>query len=425
MSRYSKRLLDFINENQDCEPDKLLLTHSGKHEFDVKLAVNTIEGRKRMLKKMPEWANREMIYPTSICTEQSSSYHTGLFKQKIFQNASVVADLTGGIGVDSYYASQVAERVVIFEKNKILAEAAGHNFKILKRNNIRVHNTEISQSNISDLLSKAFEGDTQKENRLVFVDPSRRGAEGQRSYSITDYEPNILDIKDTILKYSSRLLIKVSPMADITKTLNQLGGCSKVLVVSVYNECKELLFYIDINDYSLNTENVPIEAWNLTKSGNWQTLSFSIKEEKSTDIEFQNPSSGQFLYEPNTSIIKAGGFKITAKRFSLSKISVNSHLYLSDEYTADFQGRVFNILEIFNFDKRDIKKITNSYPKASVAVRNFPLSAQELRERLKIEEGDEFFLFGTHLPNNQRKIIICKKLDQLSIFSPFESNQIT
>lgn len=425
MTRYSQQLLDFINENQDCEPEKLLLAHSGKHEFDIKLAVNTIEGRKRMLKKMPDWASKELIYPTSICTEQSSSYYTGLFKQRIFEKASLVVDLTGGIGVDSFYASQVSGSVILFEKSSILAEAATHNFKILKRVNISVHNSEISKSNINELLGKAFEGSINKEKRLVYIDPSRRGADGQRTYSITDYEPNILDIKENILKHSSHLLIKISPMADITKTLNQLGGCSKVLVVSVHNECKELLFYIDSDNCELNSENVPVEAWNLPKTGTWQSICFTIKEEKCTNIEFQNPSSGLYMYEPNTSIIKAGGFKITAERFSLNKISSNSHLYLSGDYSADFQGRIFKILEVFNFDKRDIKRISNLYPRASVSVRDFPLSAHELRERLKIEEGDEFFLFGTHLPNNQRKIIICKKLDQLSSFSPSELNHIT
>lgn len=410
MTEYSNELFNFIEENLNKQPDKLLLAYSGKLTFDIKLAVSTIEGRKKMLKKMPEWANKKgLVFPNKLCTEQCSSYQTAKFKQRFFHGASVVIDLTGGIGVDAFYASQVASKVIIVEKDPLLVKAIHHNFKLMDRTNVSIYNSETSKSTITGILEKAFEESGNHNKSIIYIDPSRRGSTGDRIYSITDYEPNILEILDVVKQFTSSFLVKISPMADITRTINQLGGCSGVYVISVYNECKELLFFFDRSNIEFNSDNVPIEAWNYKKNGEWESVNWTIEEERETLIDYKKPLTGMYLYEPNTSIIKAGGFKIIAKEFNLSKVSINSHLYLSENLESEFQGRKFQIVDIYNFDKKGVKKISELYPKASVAVRNFSMTSDELRSRLKIEEGDEYFIFGTLLLDNLHKIIICKK----------------
>lgn len=411
MIKVDNNFTDFVDNNMDKEPDKLLFSYSGKCKIDLRLAVSTIEGRKRMLKKVPEWGkNREIVYPSLLSVEQCSSWHTATFKQRFFKGASLAFDLTGGLGIDSYYISKVCKEVVMFERDPLLCSAAIHNFKVSGVSNINVQNYDVSPSSLNTQLNKHIKSKESVYRVITYIDPSRRKSGGKRVYSITDYEPDLLKIKDDILKNSDQLLVKISPMEDISQILKLINGCKELYIISVHNECKELLLLIDSKQNNHNWDKVPIEAWNLKRDGQWESSRWTIDEEIKMEIEYLAPKSGMYLYEPNSSLIKGGAFKVTAERFSLGKADKSSHLYFSKDLIPDFQGKSFKIIDIYNFGKGDQAEIRGCYPKASISVRNFPLPAEELRKKLKIEEGEEFQIFGTILPLNQKKLIVCKKV---------------
>lgn len=411
MITVDNNFFDFVDNNMDKEPDKLLFSYSGKCSFDLKLAVSTIEGRKKMIKKVPEWGeNREIVYPALISVEQCSSLQTAIFKQRFFKDASLVFDLTGGLGIDSYYISKVCKEVVMFEKDSLLCAAAVHNFKVAGASNIKVQHYDVTPTTLNSQLNKHIRSKESVSGIKVYIDPSRRKKGGKRIYSITDYEPDLLKIKADIQKNSSQLLVKISPMEDVSQTLKLVEGCRELYIISVNNECKELLLLIDPDCTNYKWENVPLEAWNLKRDGQWESLRWTIEEETNTKVELLAPEAGMYLYEPNSSLIKGGAFKVTSERFSLGKADKSSHLYFSKEFRSNFQGKSFKIIDIYNFGKGDLAEIRGRYPKASISVRNFPLPAEELRKKLKIEEGEEFHIFGTTLPLSQKKLIVCKKV---------------
>jgi hypothetical protein len=411
MLKISKEFTEFTETHKEMDSGTLLLTFTGKCDFDLKLAVSTIEGRKKMVKKVPEWGvNKEIIYPTQLSVEQCSSWHTAQFKQRFFIETSLVFDFTGGLGVDSYYISKVCKELCMFEKSYSLYIAALHNFSILSAENINVQHIEISTLTIGSLMQKEINSKGSDLRIKAYIDPSRRGKGGKRLYSVKDYEPDLLEIKDEILKYADELLVKISPMEDISLVLKQVEGCERLFILSVNNECKELLLLLNSNSIRKNWDEVPLEAYNLKKDGSWEVTRWTIKEEMEREITYIIPQTGMFLYEPNSSIIKGGAFKTIAQKFELSKAEKSSHLYFSNELKKDFQGRCFLIEDIYDFGKREMRRVSEKYPRASVSVRNFPISSEELRKRLKIDEGEELHIFGTLLPQNQKKLIVCRKI---------------
>ena len=411
MIETSKEFTEFVEKNREKETDKLLLSYSGKCTFDLRLAVNTIEGRRKMVKKVPEWgSNRDLVYPWIISTEQCSSWHTAMFKQQFFRGYPLAIDLTGGLGVDSYYISKVCARVLMFEKNEALYSAAIHNFRALGASNVLFYNMEVSSITIEEVFKGKVSSDVAKKDICTYIDPSRRAKSGKRIYSVKDYEPDIFSLKDIILKYSDRLVVKISPMEDITQILKLFNDCEELHIISVYNECKEILLIIDSHQNSGNWNRTPIIAWNLNRKGEWESTSWTIGEETESNVEYTEPVEGMYLYEPNSSLIKGGAFRIICKRFSLRKADKSSHLYFSNLQNSEFQGKIFSIERVYDFDKRSLSDIRKHYQRSTVSVRNFPLSADELKNKLKIEEGEEFHIFGTTLPLNKKKLIVCKKI---------------
>ena len=232
------KIARFIDRNPDITPDRLLLNAGKYTEIDVKVAANTLIVREKLRHKLPEWyACKELVFINTLSFEQSSSEASAKYKASLIDCGETVADLTGGLGVDSYYFSKRASKVYYFERNEKLCESTKYNFERLRADNIIISNAEISDKTVSESLSS--------EISTIYIDPSRREKSGKRTYAITDYEPNILEIKEKILSAGKRLIIKVSPMLDISAALELLPESSVVHVVSVDNECKELLFILE------------------------------------------------------------------------------------------------------------------------------------------------------------------------------------
>ncbi len=392
----SPELKSFIYEHASDNTDKLLSQASRFPGIDIPFAVNQILARRQIKDKLPSWyAHEDLIYPSRISAEQCSSEYTALYKQKLLKGNSLY-DLTGGLGVDSYYFARQTETVVYIERFPEYCEAARHNFAILQTPFIRVINTDVRE------IAASLKADT------FYIDPARRNKDNKRAFALTDCEPDILQLKNILLENAQRLIIKISPMADLEETLRLLPETREIHILSVKNECKELLFLLENIPSEYSSEKVKIYALNLPADNQIPVFAFDLQEEKNTPLQTTD-SIGKYLYEPNAALLKSGAFKLIAVRYGLQKLHQHSHLYTSSGYLSDFPGRCFIVEETFGFSGKLLKQLNKQIPQANLTTRNFPLSVAELRKRSGIKEGGEIYLFATTLANNQKVIVKTRK----------------
>ncbi|WP_455624901.1 THUMP-like domain-containing protein [Parabacteroides sp.] len=384
-------LLRFADEHRDDNTDRLLLSAGRYPEVDMPLAVDQILARRKVKDKLPAWwANKELFFPSRISAEQCSGEQAAVYKQALVSEGMRMCDLTGGLGVDSYFFSRKVSRLVYLERFASYCEAARHNFKALGADNIEVVN--------GDSLS-ALEGKGPFD--VFYIDPARRGEENKRVFALRDCEPDLTVLLPGLFEYAPRVIAKISPMADIRQTLVLLPWTTEVHVLSVRNECKELLFIMD-KERSADTGNPRIVCVNL--GGAPIVFKFTPAEEEQSP-SFVSGEVGAYLYEPNASILKAGAFKVIASRLGLRKLHVSSHLYTSGKLISDFPGRSFRVEEVIPFKDKVCKSLLKRLPQANITVRNFPLSVAELRKRTKIADGGEVYLFATTLEGGERVLI--------------------
>lgn len=391
--RLNAELIDFVKEHEKDDIHTLAL-QSGKYpHINMELAIRQISGRKTAKEKIPAWYNAEQIvYPKHLSLEQSSSENTALYKASLCKGKSF-ADLTGGLGVDFSFISRNFQTATYIEQQAELTDIASHNFNVLGLDNIHI----VNMDSVAYLKSMPPVD-------MIYIDPARRDNIGKKTVLIEDCTPNLLEIEDLLEEKAERIMIKLSPMLDISLALRTLRGITEVHIVSVNNECKELLFIKDkvdspIEFYCVNIRNNKTDIYTFTKD-----------EEDSLQINYE-PNLGKYLYEPNTSILKAGAYKSIAEDFVISKLHKNSHLYISDNLKEDFQGRVFSIDNILTLSKKDIKEHLSKIGQANITVRNFPLSVQEIRKKTKIKEGGDIYIFATTLADEKKVLIICKKIN--------------
>ena len=367
-------------------------------DVDKMLALNQIEARQLLSKKVPSWAsNPDLLFPKHLSIEQCSSELTAKYKASIIEGGDVFVDLTGGLGIDSYFLLEKFKTSYYVENQKELCELAEHNFSVLGRK------ITVVNSDAESFLSKNQNFD------LIFIDPARRDIYNRKMVSLHDCSPDVVKIVETFPETSHRkpsFLIKASPMLDISLITNELQNISEIHIVSVKNECKEILIKIEpgfegeIKYFCIN-----FVGNDLTSA---QFFEFSETSENSANSSF-TPTIKHHLYEPNASLMKSGAFKLISQRFGIEKLHVNSHLYTSDNLISDFPGRIFEVVGFAPFNKKIKKELLNGITEASVATRNFPLSANELRKALNLKESDETFVFGTTLVGEKKVVILCKK----------------
>ena len=348
-------------------------------ELDFKMALQQIEGKQLIEHKIPDWFNRDdLLYPQRLSVEQASSQITALYKSSLL-NGQTLVDLTGGWGVDHAFMAPSFKQSIYVEKNKALTEIAIHNFHVLG-----LTKTQVVSGDGVEYLREMPEAD------WIYLDPARRSKDGRKVVSIAHCEPDISTIQDHLLEKADNILIKYSPMLDIAQALKILRNVAEIHVVSVENECKELLFVLQ------GEEKEPlIHCLNFHKKGD-QNSCFSLTEEKSCEVVYTS-ELGQYLYEPNASILKAGFFKSITQHFRVKKLHRDSHLYTSDELVPDFPGRIFRINSSFSFNKKELKAGLDSIDKANLSTRNFPLKTDELRKKLNLKDGGDIYLFATTL----------------------------
>ncbi len=382
--------ISFIREHINSDTSKLALSCSQAQGIRVKFVLDQIAGRQRIKQKLPAfYSSFDLILPKSISLEQCSSEQTAEYKAAITEYASS-ADLTGGMGIDSLALAKNAHRHLYIENNAELCRTFEYNAKILN-----IENIEIINADALDYLSRA---DNLPD--LVYFDPSRRGTGGRKTYFIEDTEPNAVEILKYISGSGSKVLIKTSPLLDISRAAIQLGCVSEVHVVSVENECKELLLLLDFQ----NTEQAGYFAVDFGRDGISKT---ELTGRSITRAEISTPR--RYIYEPNASLMKLGFWNETAELYSLAQLAPNTHLFTSEEYIMDFPGRVFSISAVEKFDK---KNILHHLPegKANIAIRNFPMSVAEIRRKTGIKEGGDIFVFAVRLADNSGAAIISRKV---------------
>lgn len=390
---------EFINLHKSEDVRQLAFLAAKFPDIDMPWALDQIRGWQIARSKLPSWAEIEgMIYPPHISMEQCSSESTAMYKASVcerLQNESgdrmpLLIDLTGGFGVDFSFMCRNFEKAVYVERQLHLCDIAKHNLALL-----RMHHADVKCGDGVDYLHSM-----KAENAVIYLDPARRDINGAKTYAIEDCTPDVVELCDELVEKASVVIIKLSPMLDWHAAVEKLKYVTEVHVVSVDNECKELLLIMrkdaqhPVKLFCVNNEDVFITT---QEQSNVAVLPIPIDEAKC-------------LYEPNASIMKAGCFNQMVSRYNVSIIGKNSHLFISNDEIDDFPGRRFHIISISSFNKKELKQKLKGVEQANITVRNFPLSTDQLRKRLKIKDGGDLYIFATTVRNDQHALIICKKM---------------
>ena len=383
--------LAFIREHTGDDVRQLALQAARYPLVDMRVAATQIEGRRLAAAKLPAWAATDgVMYPVRLSMEQCSSEATARYKASLV-GGSRLADLTGGFGIDCSYMSERFDEATYIERNEELCRIARHNFGLLGLP-IRVVN-----GNSAEVLPSMPVQD------WIFLDPARRDGVGNKVVALSDCEPDVCQLEKLLLQKAVRVMVKCSPMLDISLAISQLAAVREVHVVSVGNECKELLLILG----GTTGHGIEVRTVNFQGSG-VQTIDYALEEEQAASCSYTS-TVGRYLYEPNSSMMKAGCFRLPAGRYGLQKLHRNTHLYTSDTLVPDFPGRVFEVKNIDGFGKNELKLLSSELKKANIAVRNFPERPEALRKRLKLSDGGDVYLFATTLADEKRVIIRCVK----------------
>ncbi len=369
----NKEVQTYISEHLNADVDKIALSKSPFIGVSAAELANQIAAKKKSEKKLPKWFKTPNIYyPSTLSIEQTSSEETAKYKQHLLKGERFV-DLTAGFGVDSFYFAKRAKEVYSCEINVDLSNVSAHNTKVLGANNIKCLAgdglTFLEQSN------ECFD--------TIYIDPARRSTSG-KVFKLAECTPNVVTHLDLLLNKASRIIIKTSPLLDIQAGLSELKNVSEIHILSVKNECKELLWVLDKDFIGEPT------IFCVTINQQTKIFSFPIAVVKSKTVIGQQLPTG-YLYEPDTSLMKSGAFDYIAEKFFLEKLDVQSHLYFSNKINAEFPGRIFEIKEILA--PNEFKKSQGL--KANVIVRNYPEKAENLVKKYKIAPSKKDFLIFT------------------------------
>ena len=402
----NEQTLQYISAHASDDVARLALHPSKDPQVDMSVALQQIAGRQKAKEKLPEWyATEGILYPKKVSMEQCSSSQTAEYKASLVEGGSF-ADFSGGFGVDTIALARKFAKGHYVEPQEELCELFQHNCKVLDINNVNIVN-----GTMEDYLAAIGPVDT------IYLDPSRRDVHGRKVVALEDCVPNLLEWKERLLEKCNTLMVKLSPMIDLHQTLRQLPEISAVHVVAVEGECKEVICVLIRKDVTCNvstteTTIVAVDICNNTTDNPFRDAINRVST--TTETERTAPLSiateiGTYLYEPNAAVMKAGIFNSISQQFQIQKLEKNTNLFTADELREDFPGRVFRIEAVHEFHPRKIAKELSHLENASIAVRNFPLSAEDLRKTLKIKDGNACYLFGCTLSGNKKCVIQCRK----------------
>ncbi|MBS7231304.1 class I SAM-dependent methyltransferase [Flavobacterium psychroterrae] len=385
-----KNIQEFITQNSGASITKLALQKNPFPEMDWILILNQIEAKSKAKEKLPTWfATENIIYPSKISVEQTSSEKTAVYKASLISGETLI-DLTGGFGVDDYYFSKKFKSIAHCEINEDLSAIVKHNFEQIKVNNCTFY---------ADDSTNVLTESNQKWD-WIYIDPSRRNDAKGKVFMLKDCLPNVPDLLDFYFEKASSILIKTAPLLDISAGLSELKFVKNIHIIALENEVKELLFEIH-NHYS---GDITIKTANIVKDKT-ETFEFVLGDD-SLFASYHLPQ--RYVYEPNSAIMKSGGFDEVSAVFDVNKLHKHSHLYTSDEL-IDFPGRSFEIIKVIPYSKNEMKtELANQ--QANVTTRNFPDTVENIRKKWKIKNGGNLYCFFTTDKNESKIVLICRKI---------------
>lgn len=432
MTIMNDKTREFVAMHRDEDVRELALKAKRVEGLDLSLALDQIAGWQIANKKLPQWASCEgIIYPPHISMEQCSSQFTAQYKSEIAQtllasaatvraNVSdssesdtlvakrAMVDLTGGFGVDFSYLARGFSQATYVERQRHLCDLAEHNMAALGLDQARI----VCGDGV-EYLRQMDPVD------FIYVDPARRDEHGARTYAIEDCTPNVLELRDLLLAKSQRTLVKLSPMLDWRKAVADFDGAvCEVHIVATGNECKELLLVLGRPAQANARDGVDGAGSHRRPAPHV----FCVNDDQRIDYDSAAytqglriggkplPEAKNYLYEPNASIMKAGCFDLVEERFGVTQIGPSSHLFVSEQQIADFPGRGFAIEAVGSMNKKDTKRLLNGTKQANIAVRNFPLTAPQLRKKLKLADGGTVYLFGTTMQGGDHVLLRTSKI---------------
>lgn len=379
----------YINSNLSSDVSRILLKSTLFKNVTTKEIVEQIESKKKCQTKLPTWFKQPNIYfPNKLNIEQTSSEITAEYKSNLISGNRII-DITGGFGVDCFYFSKQLKEVIHCELNDELSQIVSHNFEVLNIVNIKT----VASDGLEFLKTQNTPFD------CIYIDPSRRNDSKGKVFMLSDCLPNVPENLDFLWKDTNNILIKTSPLLDISIGLKELQHVKTIHIVAVNNEVKELLWMLEYN-YS---ETIQIKTINI-KSEAVEQFEFVLENETTTESTYSEPLT--YLYEPNAAVMKSGGFDSIAEQFKIDKLHKHSHLYTSD-VLINFPGRVFEIKTVVPYNK-SIKKL--NIQKANITARNFPESVESIRKKLSIKDGGNDYLFFTTNLNDEKLCLVCKKI---------------
>lgn len=385
----NKEVQDFINKNLTANLSSLILKGSPFADISIQELAQQIEGKQKALKKLPLWyKTATILYPKKINIEQTSSEATAIYKANLVAGDSLI-DLTGGFGIDCTYFSKKIKNVVHCELNAELSELVAHNTQQLGIENL----TTIAGDSFKTLK------ESNKKFDWIYIDPSRRNDAKGKVFLLNDCLPNVPENLDFLFEYTDNILIKNSPILDITSTIHELKNVKEIHVVAVQNEVKELLFLLQ-KGYS---DTIEVKTCNILKDAT-QEFNFKLGVHKLSD--YSEPQ--KYLYEPNAAILKSGAFHQIATALNIAKLHQHTHLYTSEELVANFPGRIFKIDAILNYDKKKLLALLPN-KKANITIRNFPETVAQIRKKTKIKDGGSTYLFFTTNHLKKHIVVVCSK----------------
>lgn len=380
---------DFINSNLNSNISELALKKNSFTEIPYSLVIEQIAAKQKAKTKLPTWFKTEnIIYPSKVSVEQTSSEKTAAYKASLLIGNSLI-DLSGGFGIDDYYFAKNFQKVIHCEINEVLSKIVAHNYSQLNVSNIQCisgNSTEILKE-----LNQKFD--------CIYVDPSRRNDVKGKVFMLKDCEPNVPELLDFYFTFSNTIIIKTAPILDIQAGLSELKFVKNIHIVALENEVKELLWEIEFG-FSDEISIIPI---NIEKE-QFQQSKILISDDSYS--KYSLPQN--YLYEPNASLLKSGKFESIGNLFNVNKLHQHSHLFTS-ENLVDFQGRRFKIVNSLPFDKETGKNYLLKQ-KMNVATRNFPLKPEDIKKKFKIIDGGTVFAFFTTNIENQKIVLLCEKI---------------
>ena len=388
----------FVREHRQEDVRTLALKARRDSDIDLPWALDQIQGWQTARRKLPSWSAIDgIIYPPHLSMEQCSSEQTARYKSGVMDSLpegshETLVDLTGGFGVDFAFMASGCHRAIYVERQEHLCTAASHNFELLGLSHATIINND-AESVLDELT-------TDSASTLLYLDPARRDSNSARTYAIADCTPNVLELLPKLFKAAHHILIKLSPMLDWHKAVSDLGNrVAEVHIVSIANECKELLMLLEADHEGEPAVHCVNDKQRLIFKASQNDMPLSVADS----------SDATFLYEPNASVMKAGCFGVLTQRYPIKAIAADSHLFVSNEEIQDFPGRSFRVDTITTTNKKEQSRALSGITRANVATRNFPISAQQLQQRLRLKDGGDTYVFGTTDARGQHLLYICHK----------------